>query len=290
MSIRKAVIPVAGYGTRFLPFTKSIPKEMLPIVDRPVIQYIVEEAVQAGIEEIVLVTGYSKRAIEDFFDYNTELEYLLDAKGKTAEKKMIRDVSDMARFIYVRQKEQLGIGHAILQAKEIMGSDPFVVISGDDVFAGRPSRLEQMVSAYEKFHSPINLSMKRDMPGDGDRYGYLKLAQELGDGISRIESIVEKPGDANRPSPYACLNCFILTPDIFPILENQAPGKGGEIWLSEAVNTLAQQRPVFAVEAKGLKYYDCGNKLEYSKAVVDFTLAREEMSEDFRDYLKSLSL
>ena len=290
MSIRKAVIPVAGYGTRFLPFTKSIPKEMLPIVDRPVIQYIVEEAVQAGIEEIVLVTGYSKRAIEDYFDYNSELEYLLDAKGKSAEKKMIRDVSDMARFIYVRQKEQLGTGHAILQAKEVMGSDPFVVISGDDVFSGRPSRLEQMIAAYDQFHSPINLSMKRDMPGDGDRYGYLKLAQELGGGISRIESIVEKPGDANRPSPYACLNCFILTPDIFPILENQAPGKGGEIWLSEAVNTLAQQRPVFAVEAKGLNYYDCGNKLEYSKAVVDFTLQRPDLASDFRAYLKSLDL
>jgi UTP--glucose-1-phosphate uridylyltransferase len=290
MSIRKAVIPVAGYGTRFLPFTKSIPKEMLPIVDRPVIQYIVEEAVQAGIEEIVLVTGYSKRAIEDYFDYNTELEYLLDAKGKTAEKKMIRDVSDMARFIYVRQKEQLGTGHAILQAKEIMGNDPFVVLSGDDIYSGRPSKLEQMVKAYDQFHSPIIFTMKRDMPGDGDRYGYVELSQELGDNIYRVASIVEKPGDDKRPSPFASLSCFILTPDIFQILENQAPGKGNEIWLSDAVNTLAHQRPVFAIEASNVNYYDCGNKLEYSKAVVDFTMQRPELASDFKNYLRGLDL
>jgi UTP--glucose-1-phosphate uridylyltransferase len=289
MSIRKIVIPVAGYGTRFLPFTKSIPKEMLPIVDRPVIQYIVEEAVEAGIEHVVLITGYSKRAIEDYFDYNLELEYLLEKSGKTAQRELIRDISDMAKFTYVRQKEQKGTGHALLQAKEIIGNEPFVVMWGDEVYQGKPSKLRQILDVYNKTHSPVMLSIKRDKDEDYDRYGYFKI-QKNGeeDGVFLIDGLIEKPGKADAPSPYASLGCYLLTPDIFPILEQQAPGKGGEIWLADAINTLARQRPVYAREVKNLKYFDCGNKLEYLKAVVEYALQRKDLGNDFRDYLKSL--
>jgi len=290
MSIRKIVIPVAGYGTRFLPFTKSIPKEMLPIVDRPVIQYIVQEAVEAGIEEIILITGYSKRAIEDYFDYNLELEFLLEKSGKLEQKKMIRDVSDVARFIYIRQKEQLGTGHAVLQAKEVVGNEPFVMFGGDDIYDGRPSRLQQMINAYDKFDSPILHAVTREGHGDGDRYGYFHAGEHVDEHTFRVNGVVEKPGDNNRPSKYASLSGYILTPDIFPIIEQQAPGRGGEIWLSEAINELAQRRPVFAHECTDLKYYDCGNKLEYLKAVVEFSLQRQDLGEDFKNYLKTLSL
>jgi UTP--glucose-1-phosphate uridylyltransferase len=290
MSIRKIVIPVAGYGTRFLPFTKSIPKEMLPIVDRPVIQYIVEEAVEAGIEEVILITGYSKRAIEDYFDYNLELEYLLEKSGKLAQKKLIRDISDIAKFVYIRQKEQRGHGHAVLQAKEVVGNEPFVLMWGDDIYQGRPSKLQQLVKAYDRFQAPVLFTMQKTAPGDGDRYGYIQTSEDMGDGAFRVESMVEKPGDENRPSPFASLGCFILTPDIFPILEQQTPGKGGEIVTLDAVNTLAQRRPVYAQECTGLKYFDCGNKLEYMKATVEFALERQDIGGDFREYLKGLNI
>jgi len=290
MSIRKIVIPVAGYGTRFLPFTKSIPKEMLPIVDRPVIQYIVEEAVEAGIEEVILITGYSKRAIEDYFDYNLELEYLLDKSGKIEQKKLIRDVSDMARFVYIRQKEMKGHGHAVLQAKEVVGNEPFVLMWGDEIYSGQPSKLKQLIEAYNRFDAPVLFTMKRDDPGDGDKYGYIKVGEDMGQGAFRVEDMVEKPGDANKPSSFASLGCFILTPDIFPLLEQQAAGKGGEIVTLDAVNALAKRRPVYAQECTGLKYFDCGNKLGYLKATVEFALNRDDLGEDFRTYLKGLSL
>lgn len=290
MSIRKIVIPVAGHGTRFLPFTKSIPKEMLPIIDRPVIQYIVEEAVQAGIEEVILITGYSKRAIEDYFDYNLELEYLLEKSGKLDKKQMIREVSDMARFVYVRQKEQLGVGHAVLQAKEIVGNEPFVVMWGDEVFKGSPSKLQQLIAAYDEVGQPIIHTVKKCDPGDGDRYGYLKLGKQISDKTYEVKALVEKPGDANRPSDFASLGCFILTPDIFPILEQQPAGKGGEIYLAEAIHTLAQRRTIYAHECTGLTYFDCGNKLEYLKAVVEYALDRPDLNGDFKNYLRGLNL
>lgn len=290
MPIRKLVIPVAGYGTRFLPFTKSIPKEMLPVVDKPVIQYIVEEAVEAGIEEIILITGYSKRAIEDYFDYNLELEVLLERSGKEAQRKLIRDISDMAKFIYVRQKEQLGTGHAILQAREVVGNEPFVVMWGDEVYQGKPSKLQQLCQSYEQHPQPTLFVMERTAPADYDRYGYVRINQDLGDGIFKVDEVVEKPGQAAAPSPYASLGCFILTPEIFEILENQQPGKNGEIWLSEAINTLAHQGQVLARKAEGLTYFDCGNKFEYLKAVVEFALERDDLGGDFRAYLKGLEL
>jgi UTP--glucose-1-phosphate uridylyltransferase len=290
MKIRKIVIPVAGYGTRFLPFTKSIPKEMLPLVDRPVIQYIVEEAVEAGIEEVILITGYAKRAIEDYFDYNLELEYLLEKSGKLSQKQLIRDISDIAHFVYVRQKEQLGIGHAILQAREVVGDEPFIVMWGDEVYQGKPSKLDQLTRVFEEKHSPVLFVMKKNAETDYDRYGYIRVKEELGNGLFKVNDLVEKPGPENMPSPYASLGCFVLTPDIFDILEKQTPGKSGEIWLSDAINTLAHQRDIYAKEATNLKYFDCGNKLEYLKATVEYALKRNDLGEDFRNYLKSLPL
>ena len=286
--IRKIVIPVAGYGTRFLPFTKSIPKEMLPIVDRPVIQYIVEEAVEAGIDQVILITGYSKRAIEDYFDYNLELEYLLEKSGKLAQRKLIRDISDIAKFIYVRQKEQLGNGHAILQAKEVIGNEPFVMVWGDEVYSGTPSKVRQVIEAYNHHEGPVLSVMQRSKDSDYDKYGYVKIGKKYDDGIFQVDEVVEKPGAGNKISPYAFISCCVLTPDIFPKLEQQQAGKGGEIWLVDALNTLLQERPAYAKELTGLTYFDCGNKLEYMKATVHFALQREDIGADFKTYLQDL--
>lgn len=289
--IKKLVVPVAGYGTRFLPFTKSIPKEMLPIIDRPVIQYIVEEAVEAGIEEIILITGYSKRAIEDYFDYNLELEYLLDKKGKTTEKQMIRDVSDIAKFIYVRQKEQLGTGHALLQVKELINDEPFMVVSGDDVWTGNPSRLQLLRDSYAQHQSPVILSLERTNPDDYNKYGYVKTGQQLDDKTWTVTDFIEKPGpEQAHLVNKATFIGYVMTPDIFPLLETLEVGKSGEIWLTDAIHKLAHQRQVVTVDGKGLTYYDCGNKLEYLKAVVEFALARQDLSGDFREYLKNLEM
>src|SRR3990167_3693166 len=235
MKIKKAVIPVAGYGTRFLPYTKSVPKEMLPIIDTPVIQIIVEQLVEAGIKEIVLVTGYSKRAIEDYFDYNIELEYLLDKKGKDKEKQLIRSVSDMAKFIYVRQKEQLGNGHAILQAKEAVGGEPFVVAWGDDFFVSEPNRYVQMIEAFDQSggHSAVEVIRKAEAE-DYDKYGYVN-ANDKNENIWRLTEIREKPGRDQTPSDLANLGGFIFTPNFFNYLSSQPPGLGGEIYVSETV-------------------------------------------------------
>jgi UTP--glucose-1-phosphate uridylyltransferase len=290
MSIKKIVIPVAGYGTRFLPFTKSIPKEMLPIIDRPVIQYIVEEAVAAGVEEVILITGYSKRAIEDFFDYNLELEYMLEAKGKKAERELIRNISDVAKFIYVRQKEQLGTGHALLQVKELIGeNEPFFVVSGDDIWQGEPSRIALLRDTYLKYQAPTLLTLEKNDPADYDKYGYVATSDQLDDQTWTVTDIIEKPGiDRAHQVSQASFIGYVLTPDIFPLLERLEAGKGGEIWLTDAIHQLARQRQVVGVSGKNLTYYDCGNKLDYLKAVTEFALQREDIGADFRHYLTTL--
>lgn len=291
MKIKKIVIPVAGYGTRFLPFTKSIPKEMLPIIDRPIIQHIVEEAVEAGVEEVILITGYSKRAIEDYFDYNLELEYLLEQRNKQAEKQLIRDISDIAKFIYVRQKEQLGTGHALMQVRELINDEPFLVVSGDDLWAGTPSRIQLLRDAYERHKSPVLLTMERSEPKDYDLYGYLRTGEQLDEKTWKVEEFIEKPG-AERAHlvNQASFIGYVLTPDIFPLIEKLEPGKGGEYWLTDAINMLANQQQVVSVRGDNLKVYDCGNKLDYLKAVTEFALARQDLGNDFRAYLKSLNL
>ena len=288
--VRKAIIPVAGYGTRFLPYTKSIPKEMLPIIDRPVIHHIVEEVAEAGISEIILITGTNKRAIEDYFDYNLELEMLLEKSGKLKQKDLSREASDLASFVYVRQKEQLGNGHAVLQAKELIGPDePFVVLWGDEMFMGKPSKVKQLVDTYEEFGKPVIMTLECTNEEDYSRYGYIVPGTEHGNGVRNVMGFVEKPGKEKAPSTHASLGCMVLTGDIFHYLETQTPGTGGEIVLGEALNSyVADNNQLLAKEVTGLKYYDCGNKLEYMKATVEFALLREDIGADFRDYLEDL--
>lgn len=289
--LRKIIIPVAGYGTRFLPYTKSIPKEMLPLTDQPIIHHIVKEAVDAGITQVILITGFNKRAIEDYFDYNLELEYLLEKNGKDHQKKLAREASDMANFVFVRQKEQLGTGHAILQAKNLIGAtEPFMVVWGDDMFMGKPSRIQQMIDAYNETGAPVIITIPKDADDDYGRYGYVKPGKTVRKGLVEVKNLIEKPGTREAaPSNLASLGCYILNGHIFDILENQKPGKGGEIWLADAINTYASQKPLFALEADNLHYFDCGNKLEYTKAVIEYALKRDDIGKDLAAYLKDLS-
>jgi UTP--glucose-1-phosphate uridylyltransferase len=289
--VTKAIIPVAGYGTRFLPYTKSIPKEMLPIVDQPVIHHIAAECAAAGITEIILITGMNKRAIEDYFDYNAELEQQLEKSGKHAQRQVTRDVADLATFVYVRQKEQLGNGHAVLQAKGLIDHDePFVVMWGDEMYMGEPNKLQQMIAAYEKHNHPVFLTMEQTEAEDYKRYGYVDLGESVGDHSWKVAGVVEKPGSAEKaPSNQAALGCYILTGDFFEYLETQQPGTGGEIVLAEALSRYTADKTVIAHEATGLKYFDCGNKLEYMKATVEYSLLRDDIGADFKEYLKHLT-
>jgi UTP--glucose-1-phosphate uridylyltransferase len=287
--IKKAIIPVAGFGTRFLPWTKANPKEMLPIVDKPVIQYIIEEAVESGIEEIILITGQNKRAIEDHFDYSFELEERLKAAGKIKEYQETRDISDLTRFVYIRQKEPLGNGHAVLCAKDAIGNEPFLVSWGDDFFKANPPRFKQMISAYQENQGSILSAIRTKKESDADKYSFAK-GEEITHGLIKMNDIIEKPGSGKAPSDYGTVSSFVLTPKIFEILENLKPGKSGEIWLVDAVKELIKKEPVYALEIKNGKYYDCGNKIEYLKAVVDFALEREDVGKEFKEYLKELKI
>lgn len=290
MKIRKAVIPAAGYGTRFLPMTKASPKEMMPIIDKPIIQYVVEELVNAGISQIIIVTGWHKRAIEDHFDRHLELEYKLKEADKTEQLKQIQDLSEMAEFVYVRQKEQNGNGGAILTAKNIVGDEPFVVLWGDDFIVAEPSRTKQLISAYEKYNTTILGAIRTNNPKDTKKYGFAK-GEEVSDGVIKIDELVEKPGPGNAPSNLATVSGSIFTPEIFRALESYTPEEGKELVYVDGVNILRKEgKDAYAVEIKGGKYYDTGNKLEYLKANVDFGLKREDMGEEFKNYLKSLEL
>jgi UTP--glucose-1-phosphate uridylyltransferase len=284
--VTKVIIPVAGYGTRFLPYTKSIPKEMLPIVDRPIIHHLAEECAAAGITQIILVTGMNKRAIEDYFDYNLELDYLLEKSGKHSQKAVSRDIADIANFIYVRQKEQLGNGHALLQAKELIDEDePFMVMYGDEMFMGSPTKVQQLIETYEQYHQPVFLSMHRDQPGDYDKYGYAIPNKQISEDVWEVSGILEKPGQAAAPSTLANVGCQILTGDIFKLLENQKPGKNGEIILADTIEPYAQNHTMMTKLATGLTYFDCGDKLEYMKATIEFALKREDIGTQLATYL-----
>lgn len=284
--VRKAVIPAAGFGTRFLPATKAQPKEMLPIVDKPVIQYVVEQAVEAGIEQIIIVTGWHKRAIEDHFDRHFELEARLEQTGKKEELEGIKKVSELANFVYVRQKEALGNGHAVLMAKDVVGDEPFVVMWGDEFFYAQPSAIEQLIVAYNQYQCPVIAGVRVAKP-DIPRYGIADI-DLLKDNVYKIKRIVEKPEIGKAPSDLATHGNYLLTPDIFEILETTPPSRGGEIWLSSAIDKLIQKRDVYAVELKNSKYYDCGNKLQYLKAVVEFGLRHDDLSSEFAEYLKNI--
>lgn len=288
--VRKAIIPVAGYGTRFLPYTKSIPKEMLPIVDRPIIHHVAEEVASAGITQIILITGMNKRTIEDYFDYNTELELMLERSGKHSHKAVSREASDLASFVYIRQKEQLGNGHAVLQAKDLIGpEEPFLVLWGDEMFMGKPTKVQQLISAYEQHGKPVIMTMNCSDPEDYDRYGYIVPGNEYGDGIREVKGFTEKPGIDHAPSPHASLGCMVLKGDVFSYLQTQEAGSGGEIVLGEALNRYVADNDLLAKEVSGLKYFDCGNKLGYMKATVEYALQREDVGEEFKEYLRQLA-
>lgn len=273
--IHKAVIPVAGYGTRFLPFTKSNPKEMLPIVDKPVIQYIVEEAVASGIDEIILITGSNKRAIEDYFDYNRDLENQLQKTGKHDLLKMVRDVSDLAQFVYVRQKEMLGLGHAILQARTVIGDEPFAILYGDDVIESQTPVLKQMIDVYDQ--NPGAIVGVTEVPLENvNRYGVID-GDEISDRLYKINHFVEKPEPDVAPSRLVSTGRHILPPEIFEAIANTTPGKGGEIQLVDAIYSLiAAGTPANALHYEG-KWFDCGNKSEYIKAVINYARKRPDI-------------
>ena len=287
MTVRKAVFPAAGLGTRFLPATKAQPKEMLPLVDKPTIQYVVEEAVASGLDELVLVTGRNKRAIEDHFDAAFELEYYLQDRGKTEELAQIKTISEMATVSYVRQKEPLGLGHAILCARTLVGNEPFGVFLGDDIIVSRTPCMRQLLDVYERYQGPVVAVMRIPGPEIG-RYGVI-TPKPLGGNVFEVLDMVEKPAPADAPSDLAIIGRYVLTPDVFPILAETTPDSRGEIQLTNGLRTLREQRPIYAVEFEGTRY-DTGDKLGFLKATVAFALARPDLGADFRAYLKSLHL
>ncbi|MFA7244251.1 MAG: UTP--glucose-1-phosphate uridylyltransferase GalU [Patescibacteria group bacterium] len=285
MKIRKAVIPAAGYGTRFLPATKSIPKEMLPIVDKPTIQYVIEEAVESGIEDIIIVTGSTKRAIEDHFDHSLELEGQLQKAGKIDQLEQIQKIARMANFIYVRQKGAYGNGTPVLNAEHIIGNEPFAVLWGDEFIAGNPPRLKQSIEVFDEFKRPVISAVRVEKKEDLSRYGIGDVTL-VRDNIFEINEIVEKPDPDKAPSNLATHGAYILTPDIFDALKSQKPGKGGEIWLVDGINELKKKGPIYACEIKGGKYYDCGNITEYLKTNVELALKRPDLQEEFGEFIK----
>ncbi len=284
--IRKAVFPAAGLGTRFLPATKAQPKEMLVLVDKPIIQYGVEEAAAAGVNHVILVTGRGKNAIEDHFDVSIELETFLEARGKTDQVAEIRKVSNLINFAYVRQGEPLGLGHAVLVAAELVGNEPFAVVLGDDVIDAQPPALKQMVDVFDRVDGPV-LAVERVPESDVSAYGVVDIAESLGNGVYRIRDLVEKPPRDEAPSNLAIIGRYILTPDIFPALRATAVDRTGEIQLTNGLRRLLKERPIYGCEIKGVRH-DTGNKLGFLKAVVYFALRRPDLAEPFRQYLKAL--
>lgn len=286
--IRKAVIPAAGYGTRFLPATKAMPKEMLPIVDKPIIQYVVEEAVASGITDIVIVTGWNKRSIEDHFDFPFALTRYLRENGKEKQAEEVQRIAEMANFIYVRQKGPYGNGTPVLNARTIIGDEPFAILWGDEFIHSDPPRLRQMVEVWEKYERP-NISAVRVPPESVTKYGIADVSTVEGN-VHKINRLVEKPKVDEAPGNLAAHGAYIMPPRLFDILADLKPGKDGEIWLADAIAELAKEEDVYAVEIKNGKYYDTGNKLEYMKAVVEFGLKHPDFEGEFGAFLKGLKL
>jgi len=285
--IRRAVIPAAGFGTRFLPATKATPKEMLPIVDKPTIQYIVEEALDSGIEDILIISGHAKRAIEDHFDGAPALEAELKAKGKVDQLAEVQRIADI-NIHYIRQKYMRGLGDAILCAKGFMGDDPFAVLLGDDVvYSPKRSALRQLMDVYEQTGGSV-LGCQTVPPEQVSSYGIVAGIVENDPRLMRVTNMVEKPSLEEAPSRLAVLGRYIITPRVFDVLENTAPGKGGEIQLTDALRVLAAQEPVYAYDFEGIRY-DLGNKLGFLKATIEFALRREELQKPVAAYIKELA-
>ena len=285
MTVKKAIIPAAGLGTRFLPATKSQPKEMLPIVDKPTLQYIIEEAIESGIEEILIITGRNKKSIEDHFDKSVELELELEQKGKKEMLKMVRDISNMVNIHYIRQKEPKGLGHAIHCAKSFIGDEPFAVLLGDDIVDADTPCLKQLINTYDEYKTTI-LGVQEVAKEDTDKYGILDV-KHIEDRVYKVKDMVEKPSVESAPSNIAILGRYIINPSIFEILENQKPGKGGEIQLTDALKTLSTQEAIYAYNFEGRRY-DVGDKFGFLEATIDFALKRDELREDLLNYMKDI--
>lgn len=285
MKIRKAVIPAAGLGTRLLPATKAQPKEMLPIVDKPAIQYIVEEAVQAGIEDIIIVTGRNKRAIEDHFDKSFELETLLESKGKSDYLEEVRSISKLGNIHYIRQGEALGLGHAIQCARGFIGDEPFAVLLGDDIVRSEVPCIRQLMDVYEE-EGVTCVGVQEVEEKEVEKYGVVAPRNRRGN-LMEVESLVEKPSVSVAPSRYAIMGRYVLSPEIFDLLEKQEPGAGGEIQLTDAINQLSKTKRVLACDFEGTRF-DTGNKLNLIKATIEMALEREDLKDDLIHYLKDL--
>lgn len=288
--VRKAVFPAAGLGTRFLPATKASPKEMLPVVDKPLIQYGVEEAVESGIGNIVIVTGRGKASIEDHFDVSFELEQLLGAKNKQELLALARSVSDIADVSYIRQKEALGLGHAVLRSKDLVGNEPFAVVLSDDIIAAETPCIRQLVNVYERYNASI-VALMEVPPDQISAYGVVD-AEPVSDGVGenklfRIRNMVEKPKAADAPSNLAIIGRYVLTPEIFGCIESIEPGSGGELQLTDALKLMLRDRPIYGLKFEG-KRFDAGDKLGFLKATTEFALKRPDLGGPYREYLKDL--
>jgi len=285
MRVKKAIIPAAGLGTRFLPATKAQPKEMLAIVDKPTIQYIIEEAVQSGIQDIIIVTGRNKRSIEDHFDRSIELELELERGKKEETLRMVREISDMANIHYIRQKEPRGLGHAILAARYFIGNEPFAVLLGDDVVVSKKPCLKQMLDVFNEYQTSI-LGVQQVSDDVVDKYGIVD-GRNVDDGVYKVNDMVEKPAREEAPSNIAVLGRYIITPEIFEFLETQDAGKGGEIQLTDALKRLAKKQAMYAYDFKGHRY-DVGTKSGFIQANIEFALRNDELKDEMREYLDLL--
>ena len=284
--IRKAIIPAAGLGTRFLPATKAQPKEMLPIVDKPTLQYIIEECVASGIEEILIITGRNKKSIEDHFDRSVELEMELEKSGKEEMLKMVREISDMVNIHFIRQKEPRGLGHAILCAKTFVGNEPFAVLLGDDVvYNDNKPCLKQLIDCYEEYKTSV-LGVQTVVPQDVNKYGIVG-GLHIEDRVYKVKNLIEKPAVEEAPSNVAILGRYIITPKIFEILENTKPGKGNEIQLTDALLELIKHEAMYAYDFEGRRY-DVGDKLGFLQATVEYALRKKELRDGFIEYLKTI--
>lgn len=286
MTVRKAIIPAAGLGTRFLPATKAQPKEMLPIVDKPTIQYIIEEAIASGISEIIIVTGRSKRSIEDHFDKSVELELELEKNGKDELLKMVREISDMANIHYIRQKEPRGLGHAILTARHFVGNEPFAVLLGDDVVVSKKPCLSQMIDVFNEYKTSV-LGVQKVDHEVVNKYGIVNC-KEVDDRVYKVRDLVEKPKVEDAPSDIAILGRYIITPAIFDYLETQDAGTGGEIQLTDALRRLAKDEAMYAYDFKGHRY-DVGTKTGFLQANIEFALRNDETADAMKEYLYELT-
>jgi UTP--glucose-1-phosphate uridylyltransferase len=287
MKIRKAVVTAAGWGTRFLPATKAQPKEMLPLVDKPMIQYVIEEAVASGIKHVIIVTAIGKRAIEDHFDRSFELEHIIEKKGDGQLLRRLQNISELADICYIRQKEQLGLGHAILVTKELIGNEPFAVFLPDDLIQSKVPAMKQMIDVFNRYQNSI-IAVEPVAKEDTKSYGIIKPKQ-VEKRVHQVLSLVEKPAPKDAPSNLAIVGRYILTPEIFRMLEKTAPGKGGEIQLTDGLRLLLEKQPIYAYQFEGVRY-DTGMPLGFLKASVEFALNRPDIGAKFREYLRQLNL